>query len=140
MFKPWIGVGGETDFRFAQGAYSGLTYRPFFYDFNAILMPTGRKFKYVVPELEAGIGGTKLSFYENSSYCNILAGCSSSSATVASSNHFQTHLAAGIRFYANQHLFIEPKIDAHYVDNFFQFGSNWVPEYSASVGWSFGER
>lgn len=140
MFKPWIGVGGETDFRFAQGAYTGLSYRPFFYDFNAILMPTGRKFKYVVPEFQVGIGGTKLSFYENSSYCNILSGCSSSSATVASSNHFQTHLAAGIRFYANQHLFIEPKIDAHYVNNFFQFGSNWVPEYSASVGWSFGER
>jgi hypothetical protein len=140
MFKPWIGVGGETDFRYAQGAYAGLSYRPFFYDFNAIIMPTGRKFKYVVPELQAGIGGTKLSFYENATYCNILAGCSNSSAVVASSSHFQTHLAGGIRFYATQHFFVQPQVDAHYVNNFFQFGSNWVPEYSASVGWSFGER
>ena len=140
MFKPWLGVGAETDFRFSQGAYAGLSYRPLFYDFNVIWTPTAHKFKRVVPELQAGIGGTKVSFYQNSSYCNAFAGCSSNTAQVASSNHFQTHLEAGIRFYATQHLFVRPQIDAHYVNNFFQFGSNWVPEYGASVGWSFGER
>jgi hypothetical protein len=140
MFKPWIGVGAETDFRFSQGAYAGLGYRPLFYDFNVIWMPTAHRFKRVVPELQAGVGGTKLSFYENASYCDAFAGCSSSNAFVESSNHFQTHLEAGIRFYATQHLFVRPQIDAHYVNNFFQFGSNWVPEYGASVGWSFGER
>lgn len=140
MFKPWIGVGGEADWRFSQAAYAGLSYRPLFYDFNAIIMPTGHKFKRVVPEFQVGIGGTKLSFYENATYCDQFVGCSSSNAQVESANHFQTHLAAGIRLYATQHLFIEPRIDAHYVDNFFQFGSNWVPEYGASVGWSFGER
>jgi outer membrane protein W len=140
MFKPWIGVGAETDWRFSQGAYAGLNYRPLFYDFNVIWTPTAKTYKRIVPELQAGIGGTKLSFYENSSYCNAFAGCSSNSAQVASSNHFQTHLEAGIRFYATQHFFIRPQIDAHYVNNFFQFGSNWVPEYGASVGWSFGER
>ena len=140
MFKPWIGVGAETDFRFSQGAYAGLSYRPLFYDFNVIWTPTARRFKRVVPELQAGIGGTRLSFYENSTACDAFAGCSSSNALVESSNHFQTHLAAGVRFYATQHLFVRPQVDAHYVNNFFQFGSNWVPEYSASVGWSFGER
>ena len=140
MFTPYLGVGGEADWRFSQGAYAGLGYRPLFYDFNAIIMPTGRKFKRVVPELQVGIGGTKLSFYENQTYCDAFAGCSSSNALVESSNHFQTHLEAGIRFYATQHLFIRPQVDAHYVDNFFQFGSNWVPEYGASVGWSFGEH
>ncbi len=140
MFKPWIGVGGETDFRFSQGAYAGLSYRPLFYDFNAIIMPTGHRFKRVVPEFQVGIGGTKLSFYENQSYCDAFAGCSSSSSAVESSNHFQTHLEAGVRFYATQHFFIRPQVDAHYVNNLFQFGSNWVPEYGASVGWSFGER
>lgn len=140
MFKPWLGVGAETDFRFSQGAYAGLNYRPLFYDFNVIWMPTAHRFKRVVPELQAGIGGTRLSFYENSSYCDAFAGCSSSNAFVESSNHFQTHLSAGIRFYATEHFFIRPQIDAHYVNNFFQFGSNWVPEYGASIGWSFGER
>jgi outer membrane protein W len=140
MFKPWLGIGAETDFRFSQGAYAGLNYRPLFYDFNVIWMPTAHRFKRVVPELQAGIGGTKISFYENQSYCDAFAGCSSSNTQVESSNHFQTHLEAGVRFYATQHLFIRPQVDAHYVNNFFQFGSNWVPEYGASLGWTFGEH
>jgi outer membrane protein W len=140
MFKPWIGVGAETDFRFSQGAYAGLSYRPLFYDFNVIWTPTAHTFKRVVPELQAGIGGTKVSFYVNQSYCDPFGGCSTNNSQVESSNHFQTHLEAGIRFYATQHLFVRPQIDAHYVNNFFQFGSNWVPEYGASIGWSFGER
>ncbi|MFL6451479.1 MAG: hypothetical protein ACJ746_27945 [Bryobacteraceae bacterium] len=57
-----------------------------------------------------------------------------------SSNHFQVHMAAGVRFYTTPHLFIRPQVDVRYVDNFFQFGSNWVPEYGASIGWRFGER
>ena len=140
MIKPWIGVGAETDFRFSQGAYAGLSYRPLFYDFNVIWMPTAHKFKRVVPELQAGIGGTKLSFYDNATFCNAFAGCTTNSAQVASSNHFQTHLEGGVRLYVTQHLFVRPQVDAHYVNNFFQFGSNWVPEYGASLGWSFGER
>ena len=140
MLKPWIGVGAETDFRFSQGAYAGLSYRPLFYDFNAIWTPTAHKLKRVVPELQAGIGGTHISFYQNASFCDAFAGCSSSNQFVESSNHFQTHLEAGVRLYATQHLFIRPQVDAHYVNNFFQFGSNWVPEYGGSIGWSFGER
>jgi outer membrane protein W len=140
MFKPWIGVGAETDLRFSQGAYAGLNYRPLFYDFNVVWMPTAHRFKRVVPEFQAGIGGTRVSFSANNSYCDPFTGCSSSSTSVGSSNHFQTHLEAGVRFYATQHLFVRPQVDAHYVNNFFQFGSNWVPEYGGSVGWSFGER
>jgi outer membrane protein W len=140
MFKPWIGVGAETDFRFSQGAYAGLSYRPLFYDFNVIWTPTAHKFKRVVPEFQAGVGGTHVSFYENATFCDAFAGCSSSNQFVESSNHFQTHLEAGVRLYATQHLFIRPQVDAHYVNNFFQFGSNWVPEYGGSIGWSFGER
>jgi len=41
MFSPHFGVNGETDFRFSQGSYAGLTYRPLFYDFNAIWLATG---------------------------------------------------------------------------------------------------
>ena len=140
MFTPLIGVGGEADWRFSQGSYAGLNYRPLFYDFNAIFTPLGRKSKRVVPELQVGIGGMKLSYYENASYCDAFAGCSSTNYLVESASHFQTHLEAGIRFYLTQHLFLRPQVDAHYVDNLFQFGSNWVPEYGASLGWSFGEH
>jgi hypothetical protein len=81
-----------------------------------------------------------LKFYYPNSYCDMFVGCSTSNTFLESSNHFQTHLEAGIRFYATRHFFVRPQIDAHYVNNFFQFGSNWVPEYGASIGWSFGEH
>ncbi len=140
MLSSHFGVGGEADFRVEQGAYAGLSFRPTFYDFNLIWAPTGRTFKRVVPEIQAGIGAANLRFYEKQSACDVLAGCSNSNVFLESSNHFQTHLSAGIRFYATPHLFIRPQIDARYINNFFQFGSNWVPEYSASIGWSFGEH
>ena len=141
MITPRLGVGGETDFRFSQGTYStNIKYRPTFYDFNVIYLPTAHRFKRIVPELQAGLGGANLSFYYPQAYCDSLAGCSTSNTYLESSNHFQVHLEAGLRIYATPHLFIRPQVDAHYVNNFFQFGSDWVPQYGASVGWSFGER
>lgn len=140
MFTPNFGVGAETDFRFTQAAYAGLNYRPLFYDFNAIWAPAGHRSKRVFPELQAGVGGMRMSFYYPTSYCDQFAGCSTSNQFVESSNHFQFHMEAGIRFYLTPHLFFRPEVDAHYVNNLFQFGSNWVPEYGASVGWSFGEH
>ena len=140
MLTPQFGIGGETDFRFTQAAYAGLQYRPLFYDFNGIWAPTGHRLKRVVPELQAGLGGMRLSFYYPTSFCDQFAGCSTSNQFVESSNHFQVHLEAGVRFYLTPHLFFRPEVDAHYVNNLFQFGSNWVPEYGASVGWSFGEH
>jgi outer membrane protein W len=140
MFTPHFGVGAETDFRFGQTGYAGLNYRPTFYDFNGIWMPFSGKSKRIVPELQAGIGAVNLKFYYPQSYCDQFAGCSSSNTFLESDNHFQVHLSAGIRIYATSHLFIRPQVDAHYVHDFFQFGSNWVPEYGAAVGWTFGER
>ena len=67
MLTPQFGVGGETDFRFSQGNYAGLRYRPTFYDFNAIWMPKFHSTRFV-PELEGGLGAVHLSFYENQQY------------------------------------------------------------------------
>ena len=137
MIKPHFGIGGETDFRFSQGAYAGLNYRPLFYDFNGIWAPTFSRFKRIVPEFQAGIGGMNLKFYQSSASCDAFAGCSSSNQYVESSNHFQFHLEAGVRLYLTPHIFLRPQVDAHWVNNNFQFGSNWIPEYGASIGWSF---
>jgi hypothetical protein len=140
FFKPQFGINAETDFRFTQGAYAGLTYRPTFYDFNGVWKPFAGHSKRIQPIIQAGLGGMNLKFYETSTACDVLAGCGSSTAYIESSNHFQVHMAAGLRLYATNHLFVQPQVDAHYVNNLFQFGSNWVPEYGASLGWSFGER
>ncbi len=139
MFTPHFGVGGEADFRFSQGDYAGLNYRPTFYDFYGIYEPITR-FKRVVPELIGGLGAVNLKFYYPQSSCDAFAGCTSSNSYVESSNHFQVRVGAGLAFYATPHVFLRPQIDAHYVNNFSQFGSNWVPEYSVAVGYRFGEH
>jgi len=140
FFTPQFGIGAETDFRFSQGAYAGLTYRPTFYDFNGFWKPLAGKSKRIQPVIQVGLGGMNLKFFESNSACDVLAGCSTATQYLESSNHLQVHMAAGLRLYATNHLFIQPQVDAHYVPNLFQFGSDWVPEYGASLGWSFGER
>jgi hypothetical protein len=140
MLTKHFGVGAETDFRFAQDDYLGLKTRPIFYDFNGIYMPTLGRFSRIVPEFQAGLGGAKMNFSYSATSCDPIGGCSTSTSVVESSSHFQVHMAAGLRFYATRHLFVRPQVDLRYVPNFFQYGRNWVPEYSGSLGWSFGER
>jgi outer membrane protein with beta-barrel domain len=137
MFRSYLGFGGEASFRFRQGRYAGLNYRPTFYDFNAIFMPFPKSTR-VVPEFQAGLGGAKLSFYYSQQFCSIFAGCQTSNGYLLSSNHFQLHAGAGVRFYITSHTFIRPQADLHYVTNFFQFGRNRVPEYSVAIGYTFG--
>jgi len=136
MFRPHFGVGFETSFR-GQSNYAGLNYRPLFFDGNAVYEPlpsSGR----IVPELQAGLGVTNLRFYLNQTSCDAFGGCSSSNLYLESSNHFQLHLGGGVNLYIKNGLFIRPQVDVHWVNNFFQFGSDWVPEYSAAIGYTFG--
>jgi outer membrane protein W len=139
MLTRHFGLGADVDWRFSQGDYAGLNYRPTFYDFYGIWQPITRV-RRIVPEFTGGLGAAKLSFFYPQSYCDAFAGCSSSNTFVESSNHFQIRMGAGVAFYATDHIFIRPQVDAHWINNFYQFGSNWVPEYSVSVGYRFGER
>lgn len=137
MFRSYLGFGGGATFRFRQGPYAGLNYRPTFYDFNAIFQPLPKAVR-VVPEFQAGLGGVKLSFYIPQQNCNPITGCQTSSGYFASSNHFQLHVSAGLRLYVTSHTFIRPQVDFHYVPNFFQFGSGRVPQYTMAIGYTFG--
>jgi hypothetical protein len=137
MLRPTLGVGFDYSTRFSQGSYVGLNYRPKLYDFNAIWMPISNS-KKVAPRLEAGLGGATLSFYYPPQCISGFA-CSSSTYLV-SSNHFQTHLGVGLNVYVKGGLFVRPQVDVHYVNNFFQFGSNWVPAYGVSLGYTFGRK
>jgi hypothetical protein len=136
MLTPHYGAGVDLSWRAAQGDYAGVNYRPFFYDFNGIWQPV--KTKRIVPEIQAGIGGVRIGFSASQASCDQLIGCQSVSLGTESSSHFQTHFGAAVRFYATDHIFIRPAVDVHWVDNFFQFGSNWVPEYTVGLGYSFG--
>ena len=96
------------------------------------------KAKRFVPEIQAGIGGVAVHFTENVPECDQFAGCQTINLGSESSNHFQTHFGVAARLYATPHIFFRPAVDVHWVNDFFQFGSNWVPEYTMSFGYSFG--
>jgi hypothetical protein len=144
MFRPHFGVNAEYSFRFAQAPYlpdAGLNMRPAFYDFNAVWEPISGSERRIVPVLEGGIGGARVALYITQQ-CSVTGiNCSSSSPAGFNANHFQVHAAAGVKLYVKGNLFIKPQFDFRYVPNLTdQFGRSWVPEYTVSVGYTFGQR
>lgn len=138
MLSPHFGFGGELSLKPSQSDYAGLNYRPLFYDFNGIFHPLPES-KRVVPEIQTGIGGVNLRFYYPNGGCTAFAGCYSQNIYVQSSNHFQWHSGVGVKLFVTDSIYVEPKFDLHWVNNFFQFGSNWVPQYGVNVGFRFGD-
>jgi len=138
MFTPRFGLGGEFSFKPGKSDYAGLDYRPMFYDFNAIFHPAPGN-KRFVPEVQSGIGGVNLRFYYTQTGCTVFTGCQSQSSYLQSSNHFQWHGGAGIKMFLTHSLYVEPKFDIHYVHDFYQFGTNWVPQYGINFGYRFGD-
>ena len=136
MLKSWLGVGAEYSFRYSQGLYAGLGYRPSFYDVNAVFAPPLHT-RRIQPELQVGLGGMRLGFYQNQSDCNSFTGCSASSSLLGSSSHFQVHELAAVRIYLTHRIFVRPEVDLHEVKNLFQFGNSFVPQYGVSLGYSF---
>lgn len=143
MIKPHLGVNGEYSFRFAQASYlpaAGLNVRPGFYDFNAVYQP-GPADSRIVPVLEGGIGGARLPLYVTQS-CTITGiNCTASYPAGISANHFAVHGAVGVKLYVKGDLFIKPQFDVRWVHALNQqYGRNFVPEYTVSVGYTFGRQ
>lgn len=142
MITPHLGINGEYSFRFAQAPFFplvGLNVRPEFYDFNAVYEPVTGERK-IVPVLEGGIGGTRLSLYLAQSGCSNSI-CLNPSQAAATSNHFQVHGAVGVKIYVRSDLFIKPQIDLHFSPNLNQqYSSDFVPQYTISIGYTFGQR
>lgn len=138
MFTPHLGTGMETSFRANQGSYAGLTYRPTFYDFNGVYHPIAGK--RVIPEFQGGLGAVNLKYYYSQQYCDAFVGCSTTNSVLESTNHFQVHFSGGVKFYLTGSFFLKPQVDVHWVHNFSQFGSDWVPEYGGAIGYTFGQR
>jgi hypothetical protein len=143
MINSHLGVNGEYAFRFAQAPFlpdAGLKARPAFYDFNAIYQPLTAS-KRIVPELIGGIGGARVALYFSQQICAISTVCTTQSQLFASANHFQLHGGLGVKLYIKPNLFLKPQFDAHWVHNLNQqFGRDFVPQYTVSVGYTFGEH
>lgn len=133
-----FGVGGDISWRDTQGAYAGLNYRPIFYNFDGIYQPV--KTKHFAPELRLGLGGVHMGYSFNQTACNSFTGCSTETQTLGGSEHFQVHAEVAARLYVTNHIFVRPAVEGHWVNDFFQFGSNWVPQLSIGVGYSFGSN
>ena len=143
MVKRSLGFGAEYSWRATRINYApqvDVTARPIFYDFNAIWHPYTKHSK-VIPEFQGGIGGADVKFYETQSGCVLgNSGCTTVNQYIASSDHFQVHMAGGVRIYLTSNIFIRPQVDVHYVRNYEEFGSNWAPQYMISVGYTSGEH
>jgi len=138
MFRKHIGFGAEYSVHFSQASYAGIDYRPAFFDFNAIYKPLSGDSR-VVPEIQGGLGGENLKFYLAQQSC-IGVSCTTFTQYLQSSNHFELHASGGLRIYVKGGVFIRPQVDIHWVNNNIEFGSDWVPEYTAAVGYTFGGR
>jgi len=132
FFTKHVGVGAELSWRNKEGDYAGLLYRPSLASFDGILRPTRGTTKRFAPELHVGIGWARIRYdFNDQPSCDQVPGC-------PDTTHFQAHVGAATRWYVNDHLFLRPAVDVHWVHNLFEFGSNWVPRYSVGVGYSFG--
>ncbi len=134
MATKHFGVGADYNWRAARGSYAGLLERPVFYNFDGVWAPiTTHRF---APEIHAGIGGMHLGYSLSQTSCDAFGGCQTTNQSVESSSHFQTHVAGAARLYVTDHVFVRPAVDLHYVGNLFQYGHNFVPEYSLGIGYS----
>ncbi len=138
MFTKHVGVGADLSWRASRGDYAGILYRPFFYNFDGVWAPVSTK--HFEPEVHLGLGGMHIGYSFNQTECDPFGGCNTSNESVETSSHFQVHGALAARLYLTDHVFVRPAVDAHYVNNLFQFGSNWVPEYSVGLGYSFARE
>jgi hypothetical protein len=129
-----LGVNGEVAWRSGQNLYFGsLPYRPILYDFNAVYAPPlGR---YFAPNLLAGIGAQSTRFYQGNYTCGF-TGCTN----YTSSNHFLTHLGAGLSVYVHGSFFVRPEAHVYFVRNNQEFTSGRVNRYGLSIGYSFGRE
>ena len=129
-----FGINAEGAVRYNEALYNNYQFfRPVFYDVNGVY--TRKLTAKARGDLMAGVGGETLIFYENIQ-CGNPTGCGS----YTNSTHFVLHFAADVRYYAWRKLFVRPEFHYSYIPDNFQFHSNHVFRYGASIGYSFGPR
>jgi len=131
LFLHHFGVGGEVAWRATRNLSQGfLPFRPIFYDFNAVFAPPLGK--HAAAELQAGIGGESVRFYQNFVTCSFF-----SCTDFVSTNHFLGHVGGGIKFYIIPHIFIRPEAHFYFVHNNFEFSGAHATRLGASIGYTF---
>jgi hypothetical protein len=132
-------IPGETSLgTVLQSPYTFQT-RMSFYDFNGIYQPV--KTRKADLQLIGGFGGASVKSYTNQAGSSSLLGSSSSTSQLyGSSNHLNLHAGVAVQIYVDDHFYIRPQFDIHYVPNLAQFGSKIVTQEMVWVGYTIGDR
>jgi len=130
IMKHRIGFGGEVAWRARQNLYFGVQpFRPILYDFNAVWAPNlGKRATF---EAMGGIGGESLRFYTGTVSCSFV-----SCTDYVSSNHFLTHVGAGIRYRVWHSFFIRPEAHYYFINNNNEFSSNSAARFGITLGYA----
>jgi hypothetical protein len=135
LFWHNLGIGAEVNWRASQGngAYEnlyGLTYRPLFYNFNAVYSPKLASHAYL--ELVGGVGAMGTHLYECDN-CGIAGGAT----PVASSTHFDVDFGGGVKLYVHRGFFIRPEARFYWINNDTNFAGSYATRVGASIGYTF---
>ncbi|HEY6351613.1 MAG TPA: hypothetical protein VI636_19600 [Candidatus Angelobacter sp.] len=126
-----FGIGGEVFWRATRNLSQGFQpFRPIFYDFNAVFAPPlGKK---AALEVEGGIGGESIRFYQPFVTCSFF-----SCTDFTSSNHLLGHIGGGVKLYTFHHIFIRPEAHFYFVRHNFEFSSDHATRLGVSIGYTF---
>jgi opacity protein-like surface antigen len=138
LFKRF-GVGADFTVQPSRTGYGPLQSRQSFFDADAIYAPINNK--RVELRLLGGVGAARTSFSITQSGCIGTAVCSTAVEPIGSATHVDLNAGVGVQIYLTNHIFIRPQFDVHYVPNLTQqYGSNFVPEGTIWLGYTFGEK
>jgi hypothetical protein len=136
IWHGW-GVGAEYSFKKDRDAYAGLSYRPEFYDVNAVYQPVRFSKGRLVPKFEGGFGRMVIRYYDTPQFCqSFFLGCKSLTGLVSQENYLQIHFGAAVQYYVYKSVFVRPEIDIRYMHDMVDFNSPVVPEFSVGIGYT----
>ncbi|MGO9864066.1 MAG: hypothetical protein ACLPLR_10690 [Terriglobales bacterium] len=113
------------------GSDSGISYRPLFYNFNAVYSPKIASHAYL--ELVGGIGALDTHY----SACTLSGMQCGGNQLISSSNHFDVDLGGGIKLYPHGGFFIRPEARFYYINNNTDYSANHAARVGVSIGYTF---
>ncbi len=139
LFWRNLGFGAEVFWRAGSascsesicGFESGISYRPVFYNFNAVYSPKLMSHAYL--ELVGGLGALDTHY----SACNLSGASCGGSQLLASSNHFDVDLGGGIKIYVHRGFFVRPEARFYWINNNTDYSANHAARVGASIGYTF---
>jgi hypothetical protein len=139
LLRGRYGLNVEGSWKYKQGYYPGYgeSYRPLFYDANALFQPRLSK-KFGI-DLMVGVGVESVRFYQGYNFGCAYASCSN----FVSSNHFMEHVGGGIRYYFWHRwprVFLRPEVHYYHIQNNLEFNSGNVVRAGGSLGFTFGQK